>query len=260
MEPQIEFATDLGEFGQRIHGPGADRARIANYKKRLVAGVKVGPDLCTQIAEINAHSVVDRNPPHRVCAQAGDVGSFLNPGVRLLRSVRAQPRAIHALRSNIAPALCLARREKADHVGHVAAADEKASAIGWIVEHLRDPANALRLDLARHRRQQPRSAIGVRRCRQQFAQYTDRRGRRGDISPEARVYVKTGMIEKQASRAVQQLPRAGALSWQRTTGIQRFTYGRRRFARSYRPLRKRVKKIGDAVHQLMPGDAKVVRR
>jgi len=66
------------------------------------------------------------------------------------------------------------------------------------------------------------------------------------------------MIEEQAGCTVQQLRRVCSLARHRAPGIQQLAYRGRGFARRHRPLRKRVKEIGDAVHEPVPGGTKVV--
>ena len=179
--------------------------------------------------------------------------------MRFFRAVRAQASAFHSLAADFAAAFGLARSEKADDVGHVAAADEQASAIGGVVEHLRDPANGLRLDLAGHGREQPRSAIGIHGGSEQFAQCADGRGRRGDVTPEARMRIETG----NGRRAGRQRDPATPPDLRPARGRERSASSalsncRRRFARGHRPLRNRVKEIGDAIDELMTGGAKLI--
>ena len=79
----------------------------------------------------------------------------------LYTSVRAQASPANSFGPYIPLRLCLPCCKKADKVGHVTPAHKQASAIYGITQHLGDPANCLRLDLACHGRKQPSSNVGV---------------------------------------------------------------------------------------------------
>ena len=134
-----------------------------------------------------------------------DVGGLLNPRVRLGRRVDSEarrPTAADAALAHVPAGLRGARGEQADDVGHVAAADEQAAAVGRVADELGDPADGLRLDLRGRRRQRPGAHVRIDRRRQEIAEHADRRRRRRDVAEEARMGVEQRVLEQHDVRAV----------------------------------------------------------
>jgi hypothetical protein len=71
--------------------------------------------------------------------------------------------------------------------------------------------------------------------------------------------VEERVIEEQVSGMMEQLRRIGTLLRQRALGRESLPYNRGRLGRSDGSLRKRVKKIGDAIDKLGAQLAKLTR-
>src|SRR4029453_442641 len=93
---------------------------------------------------------------------------------------------------------------KADHICHVAAADDDAAATGGEADELSDPADRLRFDLRRRGSEQKSARVRVDRRREKLAEYPDGRGRRRDVAEEPRMLVEEGVIEEQRGRILDQ--------------------------------------------------------
>ena len=106
-------------------------------------------------------SRVGWNPANRVGAEAEQVGGLLDPRVRFGRRVDAKLRRqrTQAGGPHVRCRLGGARGEEADEVRHVAAAHQQPAGVGRKSDQLGDPANRLRFDLGRHRRQAPRADV-----------------------------------------------------------------------------------------------------
>ena len=91
------------------------------------------------------------------------------------------------------------RGEKANKVGHVAAADNQPAAITRVAHQLRDPADRLLFDRTRDRGERPSANIRVDRRSEEFAERANGRRRRGNIAPKARMTIQKRMIEQQLS-------------------------------------------------------------
>ena len=191
-------------LAQRIDRAGADRSRGADDEERQIARGAIGGEL---LAEARARPCADgcrwessesprcrcprdRRPSESTCAS--------RPSRR--RAARPRRRR-HPVLAHVPVGARGARREEADQVRHVAAADQQAAAVAGIADQLGDPADGLHFDLGRRRRQQPRADVRVERRREQVAEDADRRGRRGDVAEEPRVAVEERVIRRSAARS-----------------------------------------------------------
>ena len=116
------------------------------------APLQIGINLSPKLGHVHPLPIVGWNPSDRVGAVSEQVGRFLNPRMRFGGRVNQerrlgillmanQPGLAHAPRS-----LRGARCEKADEVGHIAAAHEQPAGVRWIPQELGDPSHRLQLD------------------------------------------------------------------------------------------------------------------
>ena len=94
--------------------------------------------------------------------------------------------------------------------------------------------------------------FGFAAAAEQLAQHPDRRSRRSNVSPEPRMRIEQRVIEHQLRGALNQIARIRSALWQSAPSIEGFANRRRRFAPCHRPLGKRIQKICNLIHQLMP--------
>jgi hypothetical protein len=83
MKPDIVLLAALGNGGERIDRPGADRAGGANDQEGAVTGTLVLLDGVPERRHVQALVVVDGNPADRIHPHAAQPDSFMNPGVSL---------------------------------------------------------------------------------------------------------------------------------------------------------------------------------
>jgi len=154
VEPQAPLTRDGGKFCQRIDGSGAHRPGRADHHKRQSARGLVGFDFLAQLRGIDLLTGIRGNPRDRIQPQAEQVNRLVNPGVGFRGGVNTQPpRAVtaQAMRTGIPRQLGLAGGQKRHKVRHRAARHQHARGVGRVANHLCNPPNGLRFDLARHR-------------------------------------------------------------------------------------------------------------
>ena len=257
MEPEIVFAADGGELGKVVDCSSADGACGAYDEEGFVAGCDVAAELFSEGGGVDLKLIVGRDPADRVGAETGEVGGLLNPGMSFFGAVDSKASAVHAFGAYVPACFGLAGGEEADEVGHVAAADKEASAVGGIAEHLGDPADGLGFDLACHGREWPGSDVGVDGCSEEFGENADGGGRTGDVSPEARVAVEERVVEEEIGCLIEKRCGVGALLRDRAVGVEGLPDCSWCFGGSDEALRKRVQQRRDLVDELMSESLKL---
>ena len=267
MEPESFGPAQLGESAERIDGAGTDRARGADDEEGRQAIGAIAGDAFGKRGDVHAALCVYRNPTHRRTAKAAQIRRLLDPGMGFGRTIRHQRggvRRTKALLPHVPRGLGRARGPEPHHVGHVAAAHQEPAGSRRRADELADPGHGLLFDERRHRRQAPRTAVGVHRRRQQLCQRAQRRRRRGDVAHEARVAVEDGVGQHQLCRAGEQQVRVGALLGQRPLPQHRAKVGGGSAWR-HRTRRQGAQKIRELVNEPMAkpteiGGRKVERR
>lgn len=178
----------------------------------------------------------------------------------LLGAVKTQACVVHAAGADIEGSFGLARGEEADKVGHVAAADEEASAVDGVADHFGDPANGLGFDFAGYGGEIPRAAVGIDGSSEQIGECADGSGGGGDVSPEARVAVEKRVIEEERCGAVEEGRGIGALFRERARGVEKVADGGGRFGGIDGAVWKRIEKRGDAIDELVAEGAELFGR
>ena len=117
------------------------------------------------------------NPVNRVRAETRHISGFLDPGVSFRGGVDTETRAAgDALLSNVPAGHRGAGSQEARKIGHIAAAQEQAAAVGRVADELRKPSNYLAFDFGGHWSQFPGADIGIYGSGQQLRKHTDGRG------------------------------------------------------------------------------------
>ena len=176
------------------------------------------------------------DPPDRVRAYARDVRRLLDPRVRFGGSIDHQLSPVDAadtIRANVPACACGPRREQADDIGHVAAADEQAAAARGISNQLGDPADGLRFDLGRGRRQSPRTDVRVQGGGQEVRKDSDRSWRRRDVAEEPRMCVEERVVGELPGQVGEECRRIDSLFRQRPVQVECFSNRRRGFVRRH---------------------------
>jgi hypothetical protein len=137
VEPDAFLVAEGADLVQRVDRARAHGSRRADGEERRRS---LRPVLCDQLAESGNEQpliVVRLDPTDRVGAQAEEVGRLLDPRVRLGRAVHTQRAVLargHAVRAHVPRRAGPAGGKEADEVGHVAAADQQAAAVGRVAE------------------------------------------------------------------------------------------------------------------------------
>src|SRR6476469_4530806 len=92
-----------------------------------------------------------------------------------------------ALLANVPSGLRGAGRQEAREIGHIAAAQEKAAAVGGVAHKLREPSNYLAFDFGSHGSQFPGADIRVYGGSQQVCKHSDGSSARCDVAVKTRM-------------------------------------------------------------------------
>jgi hypothetical protein len=184
-------------------------------------------------------------------------GCLLNPGVGFAGRVGDEVRGLGAFGADGFAGL-RSGREEADEVGHVAAADEDAAAVGWVAEEIGDPADGLGFDFRAHGAEDPGADVGVDGGGHEVREGANGGCRGGNVAGEERVAVVEGVV-------LQKLPRGvdGGFGGLAGFGERGVAEGGAdlggRFAGGEFGLREGAVEIGDLIDETMPGGAELLR-
>ena len=148
VKPEIEFSCDVRDLVERIDDAGVYSARTANDAKRSQAFAKISLDLLSERVDAHSLAIVARNHTHLIASEAENVSRLRDRHVNFFRSVNGHrrpgipkplPRCIQDLRR-------FAIKQR-DHVGHRAAAGQKAFRLIVVTDQRSQPAHDEALEL-----------------------------------------------------------------------------------------------------------------
>ena len=134
---------------------------------------------------------------NRVRAETRQISGFLDPRVSFRGGVDTETRAAgDALLADVPAGHRGAGSQEAREIGHIAAAQEQAAAVGRVADELRKPSNDLAFDFGGHGSQFPGADIRIYGSGQQLRKHTDGRRTGCDVAIETRMAVEKGVLKQ----------------------------------------------------------------